>query len=301
MTGQQNDKDWPLEPFDTTADAHTLKHSWNEWLETFEMVLETKKVYEQRERFLLLMTRGGKDLRLIHKNQSASEEEVVELKPPRVVIPEYDNAVLRLNKYFGSKINTRMELERFRTMKQGKSEDFTKFVLKLRAQANRCGFGQRTEEEIMHQATSGAADEKVRDKRINVEMTLDQLTQYAVGREILQEQRSETAGGELGKDQIQAVSQSRPKKRKQEDRSMAQGKKRGRDRRDECGNCGSWRHKTGDKDCRAKTMKCFNCNLTGHLAAKCSKKQKQQNIRQVATDEEWEDETPKGRVEVKAE
>lgn len=81
-----------------------------------------------------------------------------------------------------------MELDRFRALKQMKGEDFSQFLLRLRAQANRCDFGVRTEDEILHQATHGASDVKVRDKRIDATITLDKIIQYAIGREMLNEQ-----------------------------------------------------------------------------------------------------------------
>lgn len=306
MEGDLN-KDWPLEPFSTASDAHTQKHAWEEWRETFELVLESKRVEAQREKFVLLMTRGGKDIRDIHKNQAPCDEEVTELLPPRLVIPVYDNAIARLDKYFGGKISTRMELERFRGLKQEAEEDFAKFLLRLRAQAKRCDFGTRTDEEVFHQATRGAADEKVRDKRIETSMTLDQLSQYAIGREILNEQKKSHQSSYTTSAEAPVMSigggKLRPAKRTELKKESGTGwkKRTGYDHgKAECMNCGSWSHKSGADGCRAAKLKCFNCGKTGHLAVKCrgGKQQGGTKFSVSQIEEDWADETPKPYVQV---
>lgn len=301
-------RDWPLEQFDASADAHTLKHSWQEWLEAFELVMEMKGVFTQRERFVLLLMRGGKAVRQIFNNLMPCEEEVTVLTPPRLIIPEYDNAVVRLNKYFQSKINTRMELERFRDMKQGKFEDFARYLLRLRAQANRCEFKSRTEEEILYQATRGAVDAKVGNKRIDVNMTLDQLTQYAIGLEILNEQKKldeismsqqVTSANHNNVDDnsvlsVQKYNRPLPVKR---NRSIEENPHR-TDRRfkpNECDGCGSWHHRSGDRSCRALKMSCFKCGRSGHMAVKCSRNLEKRSVNRVVSGDDWEDQTPKPR------
>ena len=64
-------------------------------------------------------------------------------------------------------------------------ESFNQFVLRLRAQAARCEFGEREEKEILHHITMDARDERVRDKGLESVMVLDDLTGYAINREIL--------------------------------------------------------------------------------------------------------------------
>lgn len=298
-----------------------MKHAWEEWLDAFELVLESKDVTGQREKFVLLMTRGGKALRQIHKNQTPSEDEVTELRPPRLIIPEYDNAVLRLQKYFGSKINLRMELDRFRSMKQTKSEDFCQFLLRLRAQANRCEFGKRTEDEILLQVTQGASDIKVRNKRIDATITLDKISQYAVGREILSkdEKEDKAEGDWQNGSHVMAIKQRTPPKRfeREDQRPREAIKDRGfrsarnregryernndkwkQEKRNECEACGSWNHRSGDRDCRASNLKCFECQRTGHLAMKCpNRSNRKRSINMVAEDEDWKESLPKRSVD----
>ena len=307
----QRARDWPLDAFDAITDAQSAKHRWADWLEQFEMVIESKEISTQREKFLLLMTRGGQQLHLIYKNQPQHADEVKELGFVRTVLPEYDNAIIRLNAYFNSKVNTRMEIEKFRDITQAVDEDFTKFVLRLRAQANRCEFGLRTEDEIMYQATRGASDEKVREKRIDVKLSLDQLMQFAIGREILTEQKREekkvvNAWGPP-KDEVAAVSE---KWRRQAGRSGRIGRRdnyrsagrgnRGGARR-ECSNCGSWYHSAGDFNCRAKNAECNNCKIVGHFEVKCRKpKMKQDKATVNNVDASWTEDIPTAESMMKA-
>lgn len=308
--GDREGRDWPLEPFETKADALTLKHSWEEWLDAFELVLEEKKVESQREKFVLLMTRGGAGIRAIHKNQAVCEDEVLEAAPPRAVIPEYNNAVARLNKYFGNKISTRMEVERFRELKQSKTEDFAQYLLRLRAQANRCNFETRTEDEILQQVTRGAIDEKVRDKRIDGSMTLDLLTQFATGREILMEQKKKedgTADGGFAQPVMMISGGSRRHDGKggrgsrfdkgRHDRNEGKndrgGPRSGPYRQVECENCGSWSHSAGSAGCRASKSKCHSCGKIGHYQAKCRAGRKINRVEAVEEYDGWADETPK--------
>lgn len=312
-------KEWPLEPFDIEKDAHTLKHAWDEWLDTFELVLESKNILTQREKYVLLMTRGGKEIRQIFKNQAPCEEEELEIRPPRLVIPEYDNAIIRLNKYFGSKINARMELDRFRAMKQTPDEDFNKFLLRLRAQANRCDFSTRTDDEVLHQVMQGARDVKVRNKRIDGKITLDGVVQYAVGREMLLAFEKEAKGGvEAWQPQSQPImamdEKSSPGRKMKNSRwTRGEGRRDGRgdregrrdgkgerdvrDQRNECENCGSWYHRTGDGRCPAKGMRCYECQRMGHLAVKCptKKKGRKRQINAVEEDD-WEVDMPKSEA-----
>lgn len=293
-------KDWPLDPFDAVSDAQAAKHKWADWLEQFEMVCETKAITSQREKFLLLMTRGGSQLHQIHKNQPVHEEEVTELGFIRQVIPEYENAVVRLNAYFNSKVNTRMEMEKFRDMVQKTDEDFTNFTLRLRAQANRCEFGVRTEDEILYQATRGAKDEKVRDKRIDVKMTLDQLVQYAIGREILAEQKRESKSvttewtapqAEVGLVSHRWKSSGRrqdTREGRRENAYAAAGSSK-----NPCGNCGSRFHETGHRLCKARRDKCKNCNRIGHWGRMCRAGKSDSKASLNNVDQQWQDLTPK--------
>ncbi|XP_055615229.1 uncharacterized protein K02A2.6-like [Toxorhynchites rutilus septentrionalis] len=187
-----------LEPFNDAADQQDLRREWEEWRRSFELFLELKHVESQHEKLLLLLSQGGRGLQRIYYNLGPSADEYypepvkVPLMPPEV--PEYDNAIKRLNKFFIGKRNDRIELEVFRSLKQRSDEPFNQFVLRLRAQAVRCDFLEREDREMLQQITMGAYDERVRDKGLESTMDLDALTNYAINREILLKQKERVKG-----------------------------------------------------------------------------------------------------------
>lgn len=172
---------WPLEPFNDCVDSQDMRREWEEWHRAFELLLELRDVEEQHNKLVLLLTVGGRGLQRIYYNLGPVPEEIypepvqVPLCPQEV--PEYDNAVKRLNKFFVGKRNERIELEVFRSLKQGSDENFNNFLLRLRSQAARCEFKDREAKEILQQVTMGARDERVRDKGLEDVMDLDEITE----------------------------------------------------------------------------------------------------------------------------
>lgn len=136
------------------------------------------------------MTKGGRVLQRIFKNKLPVKEEILEIKPPRIEISEYENALARLNDYFIGKANKRVERTMFREMIQLRDEPYNKFMIRLRAQAGRCRFGTSEEEEIIDdQVIRSARSQKVRGKGVDEDISLDKLSQYAIKQEKLTDQK----------------------------------------------------------------------------------------------------------------
>lgn len=212
--------------------------------------------------------------------------------------PEYTNAIIRLTRYFKGKVNERVELETFRSLRQSCDEGFKQFELKLRIQARRCAFKEREESEILHQIAMGAKDEKVRDKGLEDSMTLDQIMNYAMNREVLIKQK-EKARPFKAEGEVNAIGngQNNFSKPWQQDRSTRQferparqwdrpagqrfqpARQYGRPARQwtrpqnsnerECTGCGSFKHASGARVCAAQGQRCDNCGRVGHFRRKC--------------------------------
>lgn len=308
-----SDKQWPLESFNDTVDVSDLRREWEEWIRAFELVLEAKNVYSQHDKLVLMLCRGGRGLQRIYYNLRPVPNEIY--PAPAVVpfapieTPEYDNAIKRLNAFFVGKCNERVELEEFRSLKQRTGESFKQFVLRLRAQASRCEFYDREEKEILHQVTMGASDERVRDKGLENVMNLDELSNYALNRELMHKQkakshpfasesstslayvkqetsmegRSESYRGAGGRYEPYrgAGRLNGPYRRAGgRDRSFraVQGRAetfRGSDRqiRNECGRCGSWKHDSDSRECLARGAQCNKCGYIGHFERMCKSRQ----------------------------
>lgn len=291
---------WLIQPFNDAVDSHELRREWEEWHRCFGLVLERKKIASQKEKFVTMLACGGRGLQRIYFNLPASSDESLS-EPVAIPLlpkedPDYENALIRLNKFFIGKRNERVELEQFRSLKQKVDEPFNQFALKLRRQASRCDFGTREDNEILHQIAMGARDEKVRDKGLENTMDLDQLTNYAINREVLlmQKEREKPfrADGEaitvshVGSERARMPPPNRSQfyKGKGDDsqkkgwtnptgttRSWSKGSdtKPRSGRRPECGNCGSYGHESGSKFCPGNSISCNNCGRLGHFARKC--------------------------------
>lgn len=120
-----------LAPFDATVDSQDLRREWEEWLRAFELEMEMQNVFTQHEKFVRLLSFGGRGLQRIFYNLKPVPEEIipevvpVPMRPPED--PEYDNAIKRLDKFFVGKVNDRVELEIFRSLRQKPDESFFYF------------------------------------------------------------------------------------------------------------------------------------------------------------------------------
>lgn len=274
---KREDEVWPIEPFNDTVEASELRQEWEEWQRAFELVLESKQINAEHEKYVALLTRGGRGLQRIFFNLPEASDEV------QVEFPcapaDYTNAIIRLTKYFKGKVNERVELETFRSIRQTADEGFKQFELKLRIQARRCAFKDREESELLHQIAMGARDEKVRDKGLEDSMSLDQIMNYAINREVLIKQKEKSrpfkAEGEVnaidrGNRGFQKSFVEKPRfaqqwgPPRQFDRHRQQKQKGS-----ECGACGSFNHPSGSKSCPAQGQRCDNCGRVGHFRRKC--------------------------------
>lgn len=284
-----------LGAFNDNVDAQDLRREWEEWHRAFELVLQLRNIESQQEKLTTMLTMGGRGLQRIFYNLRPVAEEVVPA-PVRVPLmppedPEYDNAILRLEKFFVGKRNERVELEVFRSLRQSSEESFNNFILRLRAQAARCEFSEREEIELLQQITMGARDEKVRDKGLENVMSLDEVITYAMNREVLLKQRekqkpfrSETELNSVSSSRFKARDASPKRNTGNNQRFERQSRDRGikpADRRfgSECSRCGSSRHSGDSRECLARAASCNNCGQRGHYARKCGNRRTQREHR----------------------
>lgn len=265
-----------LAPFDATVDSQDLRREWKEWLRAFELEMEMQNVFTQHEKFVRLLSFGGRGLQRIFYNLKPVPEEIipevvpVPMRPPED--PEYDNAIKRLDKFFVGKVNDRVELEIFRSLRQKPDESFKHYLLRLRTQAARCEFNEREDKEILQQISMAAKDEKVRDKGLENIMDLDALTNYANNREILIQQKEKTKP--FVAEEVLATSKHRGSGWSAgPSRSRGDSKPRGRfgtsRPRVVCTRCGSWNHDSNSNSCTARGLRCRQCGKIGHYARKC--------------------------------
>lgn len=271
-----------------SLNAHTGFNKWLEWKMSFEAWTDAMEIHSQEKKFKWLLVAGGTDIQRIYSSTPKSEEEINELKAPLLEIPHYTNAMYRLDSYFQSKSNPRLERQILSEMKQQAEESVNEFVVRLRNQAIRCGYDeQRVNEEVFFQIMQGAKSEKVKQyAATETGRSVDQLISYAINDEIKQQQQQrkisginkETSESQAKDESIQDQVISALKKWS---KPLAKSKDSNNRNFQKCFRCGSAKHYSGVK-CPAMDVICHSCNKTGHFARVCLKKRRGFNDKSLA-------------------
>ncbi|XP_062556970.1 uncharacterized protein LOC134221807 [Armigeres subalbatus] len=116
----------------------------------------------------------------------------------------------------------------------------------------------------------GARDERVRDKGLENSMCLDDLTNYAINREMLLKQKEKTRHSREneGSGVLSAVDQEWKHKSSTVEQHGTRWNQVKR-KEVECDNCGSWKHRKDSRECSARAARCNHCGRIGHYARKC--------------------------------
>ena len=190
------------------------------------------------------------------------------------------------------KANRAVIRERMGTTKQERGETARKFAGRVRALAVvsglevSCECGKKVsyvDETIKDKVIGGLADVEVKTavlghKEVNT-WTLDEMMDYIEAKEAGKVSVS-LMGGQASAAAVSSPSSSSSSAWKSEDARNRDHKSSTR-----CDKCG--RGHGSDKQCPAKEMKCFNCDLTGHLASRCRQpRKKKDTVKSVEPKEE---------------
>lgn len=258
--------------------GHALFNEWLEFKRVFESWADAMEMSSQSKKYKWLLVAGGREILRIHDSTSKSPEEIHELKIPMLEIPYYNNAIYRLDSYFQSKSNPRLERQILCEIKQRKEESFNEFVSRLRTQAIRCGFEEeRINEEVFFQILQGARSDKVKQyAATETGKTIDNLISYGNNDEIKQQQYKHAnerldekeSGASYGSENERMINAVKSWKKPNEFKGYA--KSNG----GKCYRCGSAKHINSAR-CPAVNITCHTCGKTGHFARVCLKRRKQ--------------------------
>lgn len=231
-----------LKPFD--ADNPDSEQNWQDWKDAFEIYLKVSNLTDPIIKKIHLLHQGGIGLQKIYKN----------LPTPNVPIDDendaYKQAINQLDDYFLPKRFKTCERIKFRGIMQ-KEDSIDQFLLKLRTQALKSQLkGEAYEFYMTDQLISGCKSDKLRERLLQSEMSLDVAIATAKGFEISQNQ-SMLYKGNVEKPETSAVYQMSARPRT-------------------CFRCGGTNHLSFNANCPAIDKICHKCGKKNHFAKFCN-------------------------------
>lgn len=171
-----------LPNFPDELDMNKAREHWRQFIRRFEEICRFRSDMGQLDKKILLGVKGGMMIQNIIRQL---EHKWVDESP--TIFDEVRDAI---NKYFETHSVRQIDIEKFRSIRQENAETFTKFMHRLRAQADLCGFKtvEIPDSEVAQMIVIGARDrtyitQKLGDKP---EMSLEELelagTRYELAR-----------------------------------------------------------------------------------------------------------------------
>ena len=189
-------------------------------------------------------------------------------------ITEFDKAVAIFNKLFDTDVDVRSARMKFRKCVQGHDESNVIYLTNLREAVASCNFGALTDEMLRDKFIEGCRSDQLRDKLIMIDaLSLSKLEEVAEAHDRGLQRRAllhGSSGTAAAATTVEVAFTGRrgnvsrsdaPRKQKQQSQHM---KKSGT-----CRACGTAGHWANDKECRARSLKCFKCHATGHFSKFC--------------------------------
>lgn len=258
-----------MQPFDYTAHTDDVGVEWSKWLRSFETMIRASRVDDEDWKRDLLLHFAGSSIQQLF--DTLPELAGAEFRGPLLNIEHYtpnmtnyEEARARLNEFFMPKENTTYERHLLRQMRQRSGENIDAFTIRLRVQAERCGFGDRTEENIKDQIIQNCQSAALRrDLLKRGDASLEEILSIAKIFETVAQQEKSFAVNEISKPNISEVNKIDAK------RSFAMRKRHAEMVQFECHRCGYSGHLARDANCPAKGKACNRCGGKDHFARKC--------------------------------
>ena len=132
-----------LQAFDVENDGDRCRR-WEEWISRLERLLAIKTVTEDELKIQYLFYFGGSALERIYKEVAEATDRYAQVKE-------------KIEKYFKSKSNSKLNVLHFRDIYQHQGEPFDEFLNRLKEKAKLCAFTNEEQEislQIIHRCNS---------------------------------------------------------------------------------------------------------------------------------------------------
>lgn len=286
-----------IQPFNYSP-GESCASEWTKWLHSFEIYMQTIPDPDGTRDWcaLLLHSAGAKVQQVYMLLASETTEDAPQGPLANGYITPYTMMVNRLSQFFAPKRNPTYERCVFKRLKQLDNEKIDTFVMRLREQAEKCEFGERSDEFIKDQITACCQSKELRKKILrHSDCTLDQTVTMARIEEMVAEEdkllnddRAPVNVPANDVNQIQQRSKFHDKWRRQDQNQ----------RQIFCGRCGRKGHESNDAKCPARDKKCLKCGAMGHFAKKCFSKKRAASATSGFNTSQPPDKKPKAEEDV---
>lgn len=258
-----------MKQFDYAAHTDDVGVEWRKWLLSFETMIRASRIEDEDWKKDLLLHYAGPNVQQLFGTLPELPGE--EMRGPLINIEHYtpsmtsyEEACARLNEFFLPKENSTYERHILRQMKQRLGESIDAFTVRLRVQAERCGFDDRMEEHIKDQIIQTSQPDTLRrDLLKRGDASLEEIVNVVKIYETVAKQDKSFASGDVkpAASEVSKIDVKPPpsgnRKRFPEIASS------------ECHRCGFEGHVASDERCPARGHMCNKCGGRDHFARKC--------------------------------
>ena len=251
-------------PFDINLEPTALGVQWKKWIQRLDNLFLAMDVKDTKRQKDLLLHYGGSDLSDIHYTLQ-SEDDI-----------EFKHVKVKLDAYFGPKVNVTFEIYTFCQLSQEEDESIDK--TRLREAAGRCNFHDK-DREIKDQIVQKCHSDRLRRKALREDPTLNNFIAAARAMEMADRQAKTMEDPNVMRvptksKSVSAVSESHVNKVSQ--RGKANTKKEinkfSKSTEKTCFSCGGARPHPTRRSCPAFRVECHSCGGKNHCVKLCKKR-----------------------------
>lgn len=262
-----------VQPFDYANHTDDAGIQWQKWLLSFEVMTRAIRIHDDDWKFDLLLHYAGSSVQQLFgtlPELPGTDKRGPILNTDKYVpnMTRYEEAVVKLNSFFLPKGNMTYERHLLRQMKQKTGENIDTFTMRLRMQADRCGFADKLEENIKDQIIQNCQSAVLRrDLLKRGDASLEEILKMAKIFETVAQQEKSFMNLSDRKPLEEEVNKINVK--------SSNGRRNASNEfnRSECNRCGYTGHTANDDKCPAKGKSCNKCGNRDHFARKCRKRQ----------------------------
>lgn len=263
-----------LQTFQYASFSDDVGIEWRKWLRSFETMIRASRISDDEWKRDLLLHYAGPSVQQLF--DTLPDQPGSNLRGPLMNVENYtpnmtsyEEAVMKLNAFFLPKENSTYERHLLRQMKQKCGESIDAFTIRLRLQAERCGFGDKVEENVKDQIIQNCQSATLRrDLLKRGDANLEEVLHVAKIFETVAQQEKSFAcefTADKPKTSIDEVNKIEVTTNGRKNRFAAEVGI-------ECHRCGFFGHMARDKKCPARGKNCNKCGGRDHFAQKCRKR-----------------------------